>query len=108
MIPKIIHYVWFGGEMPLDYKFCLCTWKQQLPDYAFKCWKEQNFDIHSVPFVEQAYKQKKYAFCADYIRLHALLTEGGIYLDTDVVVLKSFNTLLNHVFSRLLNCRKSK
>ena len=103
MIPKKIHYVWFGGKMPVDVRFCLWSWRRRLPDYEFKCWNEKNFDIHSVPFVEQAYKAGKYAFCADYIRLYALATEGGIYLDTDVLMLKGFGEgmLSNRLFSAI-------
>ncbi|MCQ2229160.1 MAG: hypothetical protein MJZ13_05395 [Bacteroidales bacterium] len=98
MIPKIVHYVWFGKEMPIDVKICINSWKKKLPGYRFKLWNEENFDIHSVPFVEQAYENRQYAFCADYIRLYALYTEGGIYLDTDVLVLKPFDQLLDNSF----------
>lgn len=99
MIPKIIHYCWFGGaDMPQMVKWCIKSWHKHLPDYTFKLWNESNFDINSVPFVREAYKTKKWAFVADYVRLYALYTEGGIYLDTDVKVYKSFNLFLSNDF----------
>ena len=63
MIPKIVHYCWFGGnEMPPLVKWCMKSWKKHLPDYTFKLWNETNFDVNSVPFVKEAYEAKKYAF----------------------------------------------
>lgn len=67
-----------------------------MPDYEIICWDKDRFDIHSVPFVDQAYACRKYAFAADYIRLYALYTEGGIYLDSDVMVFERFDKFLNH------------
>lgn len=96
MIPKKIHYVWLGGgKMPSKIKKCMKSWNKHLPDYEIVCWDENRFDINSVPWVKEAYEAKKYAFAADYIRCYALYTEGGIYLDTDVEVLKSFDPLLH-------------
>lgn len=89
MIPKIIHYCWFGGaEKSAFIKKCIGTWEKFLPDYEIKCWSEKNFDVNANAFVKQAYVQKKWAFVTDYARFYALSKEGGIYMDTDVKVLK--------------------
>ncbi|MCR5146600.1 MAG: glycosyl transferase [Clostridia bacterium] len=97
MIPKIIHYVWVGGkDKPEDVKKCIATWKKHCEGYEIKEWNESNFDINSHPFVKAAYEQKKWAFVSDYIRAYAVYTEGGIYMDTDVLVLKSLDGLLNN------------
>lgn len=99
MIPKTIHYCWLGNNpLPQKHQKFIMSWKKHMPEYQIKCWNEENFDIKSNPFIYQAYKAKKYAFVADYIRLYALFTEGGIYLDTDVKVLKSFNPYLKYSF----------
>lgn len=96
MIPKVIHYCWFGKNKKGDIvKKCLQTWKEELPDYKIKCWNEDNFPICN-PFVRQAYQNKKWAFVADYARLYALSNEGGIYLDTDMFIIKSFDDLLSN------------
>jgi len=96
MIPKIIHYCWFGrGQMPDLAIKCIDSWKKYLPEYQLRLWNEDTFDIHSVPYVKEAYQSRKFAFVTDYVRLHALYTEGGIYMDTDVEVLKSLDDLLN-------------
>lgn len=95
MIPKVIHCVWFGGKSfpPLDEK-CFKTWKKYLPDYEIKIWNEESYDCEE-PFFQKLLKNKKWAFCADYARLDILLKHGGIYLDTDMEVLKSLDTMLN-------------
>lgn len=99
MIPKKIHYCWFGGASKSPFiKKCMQTWKEKLPDYELKEWNEDTFDIDSLPFVRDAYKAKKWAFVADYVRLYALYTEGGIYMDTDVKVLKNFDEFLKYNF----------
>lgn len=99
MIPKKVHYCWFGrGEMPPVVKWCIKSWYKHLPDYEFKLWNEDNFDVNSVPFVKEAYEAKKYAFVADYVRLYALYTEGGIYLDSDERVLKPLDKFLKYDF----------
>ncbi len=100
MIPKKIHYCWFGGaEKSAFINNCISTWEKFLPDYEIKCWSEKNFDVHSNEFVKQAYIQKKWAFVADYTRFYALYTEGGLYFDTDVKVLKPFpDTWYHHDF----------
>jgi hypothetical protein len=95
MIPKTIHFCWFGrGEYPEKVKYCMESWKVFLPDYQFKLWNEDNFDLDLSPFVRQAYDNGKYAFVSDYVRVYALKNEGGIYLDTDIEVVKPFQDLL--------------
>ena len=95
MIPKIIHYCWLSNNpYPENIQKCIDSWHTYLPDYELKLWDTNTFDINTVPWVKQAFEAKKYAFAADYIRLYALYTEGGIYLDSDVMVYKSFNDLL--------------
>ena len=96
MIPRIIHYCWFGrGPMPELALRCIESWHRYMPDYQYKLWNEDVFDIESVPYVKEAYQCGKYAFVTDYVRLFALYTEGGIYMDTDVEVLKSYDDLLH-------------
>lgn len=95
MIPKIIHYCWFGGkELSRDVQKCINSWHTLCPEYKIIEWNESNFDINIVPYVREAYEHKKWAFVSDYVRLYALKKYGGIYLDTDVEVLKSFDSLL--------------
>ena len=96
MIPRIIHYCWFGrGPMPELALKCIDSWHKFMPEYQYKLWNEDNFDIESVPYVKEAYKSRKFAFVTDYVRLYALFTEGGIYMDTDVEVLKPYDDLLS-------------
>lgn len=96
-IPKIIHYCWFGrGEKPKLAKKCIKSWKKLLPDYKIIEWNEDNFDINSNLYVKQAYEAKKYAFVTDYARLYALYNYGGIYMDTDVEVLKPLDIFLQY------------
>lgn len=100
MIPRIIHYTWFSGEeMPDSIKDCIASWRQWLPDYEFRLWDMAAIsDIDSI-FLEEAISVKKWAFASDYVRLYALFHAGGIYMDTDVLVFKSFDDLLDkHVF----------
>ena len=96
MIPKIIHYCWFGkGAMPELVERCIASWKTYMPNWEYRLWSEDNFDIASAPqYVQEAYAAKKYAFVSDYVRLWALEREGGVYFDTDVEVLRSFEPLL--------------
>lgn len=90
-IPKIIHYCWFGtGEIPKKEQECIETWKKFFPDYEFKFWNETNFNLSECKFAQQAYDVKKYAFVSDYARAKVLYEYGGIYLDTDVKILKKF------------------
>lgn len=97
---KILHYCWFGGnplpEATLEY---MKSWRQFLPDFELMLWDESNFDVHSVPFVEQAYKEKKWAFVSDYVRSYALYKYGGLYLDTDVQIIKSLDDLFSSSFA---------
>lgn len=102
MIPKKIHYCWFGGgEMPELAKRCVASWHEKMPDWTYVLWNEESFDVGSAPrYVREAYEAKKFAFVSDYVRLHALEKEGGVYLDVDVEVYKSFEPLLmNHAFT---------
>ena len=99
MIPKIIHYCWLSKDpYPEKIKTCIASWKKHLPDYEFMLWNFDRFDKKSSLWVKQAFDAKKYAFAADYIRLYALYNYGGIYLDTDVEVLKPFDDLLNQPY----------
>lgn len=96
-IPKKIHYVWVGGnDKPKDIKKCMKTWQKHLQGYEIIEWNEKNFDIDSHPFVKAAYKAKKWAYVSDYIRAYVIYNEGGIYLDTDVILLDNFDEFLNH------------
>ena len=95
MIPKIIHYCWFGGnELSKDAKKYIEIWHSLCPEYQIIEWNETNFDVESVPYVREAYEQRKWAFVSDYARLYALKKYGGIYLDTDVEILKPLDALL--------------
>lgn len=97
MIPKIIHYCWFGrNSKPKDVLRCIDSWKQYCPDYQIIEWNEDNFNINATcSFVEDAYKDAKWAFVSDYARLQIVYENGGIYLDTDVELLKSLDVLLD-------------
>lgn len=99
MIPKIIHFCWLSNdEFPPVIAKAMATWKEKLPDYEFVHWDTNKFDLESNIWVKQAFESKKYAFAADYIRLYAVYNYGGIYLDTDVEVLKSFNDLIERPY----------
>ena len=95
MIPKIIHYCWFGGN-PLDEKAkkCIDSWNRFFPDYDIICWSEKNFDINQIDFMREAYEQKKWAFISDVARIIIVYQHGGIYFDTDVEVIASYNDIL--------------
>lgn len=97
-IPKIIHYCWFGGKpKPELAQKCIKSWKKHCPDYEIIEWNESNFEIASAPkYVRQAYEAKRWAFVTDYVRLKAMLEMGGIYMDTDVEVIKSLDPYLTH------------
>ena len=98
MIPKIIHYCWLGrGEKPKLVKKCINSWKKHCPDYQIIEWNEDNLDIASAPlFVRQALEQKKWAFATDYIRYQVVYENGGIYLDTDVEIIKNLDMFLKN------------
>ena len=94
-IPKIIHYCWFGKkQLPELSKKCIESWKKFLPDYEIKQWDETNFDINACLFVQQAYKNKKFAFVSDYARFKILYEYGGIYFDTDVEIINSLDDII--------------
>jgi hypothetical protein len=97
-IPKIIHYCWFGrGEKPQEVKRCIDSWGKFLSDYEFMEWNEDNFSIDSaIDYVKEAYQAKKYAFVSDYVRLLALYQYGGIYFDTDIEVIQSFDQYIDN------------
>lgn len=96
---KIIHYCWFGeGEKPKLTQKCIETWKKFLPDYKIIEWNEKNFDVGCCRFVKEAYEARNFAFVSDYARAKALYENGGIYFDTDVEVLKSFDRFLSDEF----------
>jgi len=99
MIPKIIHYCWFGkGEMPDLVLKCLDSWNRYLPEYEIVVWNEENFDVNQYQYAREAYQERKFAFVSDVCRLHALKTIGGIYLDTDVEFLKPLDeAMLGHI-----------
>lgn len=89
MIPKIVHYIWFGGKsFPEKVQKCIESWHKYLPDYEFKLWNEETFDVNFVEFTKQAYANKKWAFVSDYVRIYALNKFGGWYLDTDIEILR--------------------
>jgi len=97
MIPRKIHYCWFGkSPIPRSVKKYIKTWQKLLPDYELVRWSEANFDIYINAYVKEAYEAKKFAFVSDYVRLHALYTQGGIYLDTDIQMLKPMDEFLHH------------
>lgn len=96
MIPKVIHYTWFGGNpLPRDVSKCIKSWKKFCPEYEIIRWDESNFDIDCHPFCRAAYDNQKWAFVSDYARLKIVYENGGIYLDTDVKLLRSLDDLLD-------------
>lgn len=108
MIPKTIHYCWFGrGEKPELVKRCIDSWRKYCPDYQIKEWNEDNYDINKYWYTREAYDCKKWAFVTDVVRLEVVYNEGGIYLDTDVELFSGLNMLLDtgavFVFESALN-----
>lgn len=96
MIPKIIHYIWFGGKpLPKIAEKCIESWKKFCPDYEIKRWDESNIDINKYQFTKDAYEAKKFAFVSDVFRTEILYNEGGIYFDIDVEIIKSIEDVLN-------------
>lgn len=95
MIPRVIHYCWFGGKpLPEMAQWCLASWRKRMPDYEIVRWDEDNFDVYSVPYTAEAYRLGLYAFVSDYARLWILHHHGGIYLDTDVELLRPLDDML--------------
>lgn len=95
MIPKVIHYCWFGGNpLPKSAQKCIRSWKKYFPDYEIKEWNEQNFDVNCIRYTQEAYERKKYAFVSDYARFYILYQYGGLYFDTDVEVIKPMEDLI--------------
>ena len=95
MIPKIIHYCWFGrNPLPELARKCIASWRKYLPDYEIKEWNEDNFDVNIIPYTAEAYAQKKYAFVSDYARFWILYRYGGIYFDTDVEVIRPLDDII--------------
>lgn len=96
MIPKLIHLCWLSGDpYPEKIQFCIDSWKKHLPDYEIMLWDTKRFDVNSIPWTKQSFEAKKYPFAADYIRLYAVYKYGGIYFDSDVEVIRSFDDLLH-------------
>ena len=95
MIPKIIHYCWFGRNPLPDLALrCIESWKKYLPDYEIKEWNEDNYDVRKIPYIAEAYDAKKYAFVSDYARFDILYEYGGIYFDTDVEIIKDLTSII--------------
>lgn len=95
MIPKVIHYCWFGGNpLPADAEKYIDSWKKHCPDYQIIEWNEKNFDVNQLAYTKEAYDAGKWAFITDYVRLYALYNQGGIYMDTDVEVIKNLDEFL--------------
>lgn len=95
MIPKVIHYCWFGrGAKPKSAEKCIASWRKFLPDYEIKEWNEDNYDVQKIPYIAEAYKAKKYAFVSDYARFDILYHNGGLYFDTDVEVIRSIDDIV--------------
>ena len=97
MIPKVIHYCWFGGkELPEYAQKCINSWKKYCPDYEIRQWNENNFDINVSQYVKEAYSCKKWAFVSDYARFWILYHYGGVYFDTDVELIKPINEIIDN------------
>ena len=95
MIPKVIHYCWFGGQpLPESALKCIESLRRFCPDYEIKQWSEENYDVNKIQYIKEAYQEKKFAFVTDVARLDIIYSEGGIYLDTDVELIKSLDELL--------------
>lgn len=95
MIPKVIHYCWFGGNpLPESALKCIASWRKYLPDYEIKEWNESNFNVNIIPYTQEAYEAKKYAFVSDFARFWILYKYGGLYFDTDVEIIKPMDELV--------------
>lgn len=97
MIPKVIHYCWFGGNSKSEIiEKCIASWKEKCPDYEIIEWNEDNFDVNAIAYTRDAYADKRWAFVADYARLWVIYHYGGIYMDTDVILKQSLDELLKY------------
>ena len=97
MIPKHIYYCWFGGKsLPKSVEKCIASWKKYCPDYEITEINESNFDLDAHPYTAWLYQRKKYAFVSDYVRLKVIYERGGIYLDTDVEIIRNLDPLLDY------------
>ena len=97
MIPKIIHYIWFGGRpLPELAIKCIESWKRYMPEYEIRCWDESNFDVNRVPYTREAADAKKWAFVSDYARFWILYHYGGVYFDTDVELVKPMDDIIGN------------
>lgn len=95
MIPKVIHYCWFGrAPLPKLAQKCIASWRKFLPDYEIKEWNEDNFDINTIPYTREAYQMQKYAYVSDYARFYILYHYGGLYFDTDVEIIKPIDDII--------------
>lgn len=95
MIPKVIHYCWFGGKnLPRSAERCIESWRKFLPDYKIRRWDESNFPIDEIEYTAQAYKDRKYAFVSDYARFKILYEYGGLYFDTDVEIIRNMDDIV--------------
>lgn len=105
MIPKVIHYCWFGrNPLPSLAVKCIESWKKYFPDYEIKEWNENNFNVNIITYTQEAYERKKYAFVSDYARFWILYHYGGLYFDTDVEVIKPMNDII--VKGPFMGCEK--
>lgn len=96
MIPKVIHYCWFGrNPLPESAIKCINSWRKYFPDYEIKEWNEDNFDVNIIPYTSEAYEAKKYAFVSDYARFWILYNYGGLYFDTDVEIIKQMDDIVD-------------
>lgn len=105
MIPKIIHYCWFGrNSLPKEALDCINSWKKFCPNYEIKQWNEDNFDLESCVYAQEAYKAKKWAFVSDYARFWILYNYGGLYFDTDVELIAPIDDIIEH--GSYMGCEK--
>lgn len=95
MIPKVIHYIWFGGNpLPPLAEKCIASWRKYMPDYEIRRWDESNFDVNACDYSREAYEHRKWAFVSDYARFQIIYEQGGIYLDTDVELIRPLDDIL--------------